>query len=65
MKKLMLVLPFFLITSCTEYDQDAGSVGSGAGIEEVQEEKEEGPEDMNITTPIYDEDEPEEEVEGD
>ncbi|MFP5386560.1 MAG: hypothetical protein ACLGHN_10805 [Bacteriovoracia bacterium] len=61
MKILILTFSFLLLTACERYDQDAGSVGSGAGIEEVQEEKEESPEDMNITTPIYDEDRTEEE----
>ena len=65
MSRIIFVLPLFLSLSCTDYEQDASSVGSGAGIEDVQEEKEKGAEDMNITTPIYDEEEIQEEVEKD
>ena len=59
MKRMILVLSLLVFMSCTDNGQDSSTVGSGAGIEDIQEEKEKEAEDMNITTPIYDEEETE------
>lgn len=67
MKFIILIILSFVIIGCSREDQ-AGSVGSGAGIQEEEvhqrdaetgevkevERMDAGGEDLNITTPIYD-----------
>lgn len=57
MKSFTILLLLLLLTGCDEYGQDSTAVGSGAGIDEVQKQPPGEPRDMNITTPIYDEQE--------
>lgn len=60
MKFLILItLLSMMSVACTREDH-AGTVGSGAGIQEEEETKRSDADkarDMNITTPIYDEEE--------
>lgn len=62
MKFLILISLFSLVFASCNREDHAGTVGSGAGIQEEEEAKRsdaDKAQDMNITTPVYDEEEEE------